>query len=91
MRAEYGSTSQPQLGQQAQQFFYMDARLPQTFLLLPSFYTSRNLGHNLQLEIWMAACSLGSSVSVAALDPVVDNTTEDAEDIAFCQVPGGSG
>lgn len=34
----------------------------------------------------MGAYSLGSSVSVAALDPVGAGTTEDAEDIAFCQV-----
>lgn len=63
---------------QAQQFCL---GTPLTGVLATASDTSRNLGHSLQLETWMAACSLGNSVWVTALAPVGVNTTED---IAFC-------
>lgn len=61
------------------------AHLSQAFSLLPSD-TSGNLRHTLHPETWMAACSLGIFVWVAASVSVAANTTGDAEDIALCWV-----
>lgn len=44
------------------------------------------LGHNLQPETWMSACSLGSSVCVAVSLPVDGEAPGNVEDVAFCWV-----
>lgn len=59
------------------------AHLPQVCSLLPSD-PDRKLRHTLQLGAWVVPCSLGTSIWVVMVIPVVGVATGGTEDMAFC-------